>query len=115
MIWIASRWIEEVTFGLAVLSGWMKLSGVPSLGLTKITSFGSRRGVSIERKITGSSRIVTETLPGGELRIEATGKGIFGAAAQTMFFDSNPYRCPRRKERSPWECTGNRSFLCDLD
>ena len=37
-------------------------------------------------------RIVTGTLPGGEFRIEAIGKGIPGAAARTIFFDSNPYR-----------------------
>ena len=34
-----------------------KLSGVPSAGFTKITSLGSRRGVSIARNTTGSSKI----------------------------------------------------------
>src|SRR5260370_4881397 len=35
----------------------MKLSGVPSSGLTNTMSLGFRRDVSIERKTTGSSRI----------------------------------------------------------
>src|SRR5271155_2310634 len=35
-----------------------KVSGVPSSGLTKMTSFGSRLGVSNDRKTTGSSRIL---------------------------------------------------------
>src|SRR5258707_2399529 len=35
----------------------MKLSGVPPSGLTKTISFGSRRGVSMARKTTGSSKI----------------------------------------------------------
>src|SRR5271163_2403783 len=35
-----------------------KLSGVPSSRLTKMTSFGSRLGVSNERKTTGASRIL---------------------------------------------------------
>src|ERR1700736_239673 len=39
------------------LAAWIKLSGVPSLGLTKMMSLGSRRGVSIDRKITGPSRM----------------------------------------------------------
>jgi len=37
-------------------TAWMNVSGVPSLESTKITSFGSRRGVSTDRKITGPSK-----------------------------------------------------------
>jgi transposase len=47
-----SSWLNQVELWFCRT----KLSGVPSSGLTKMTSFGSRLGVSNERKTTGSSR-----------------------------------------------------------
>jgi hypothetical protein len=59
----------------------MKLSGVPSSGLTNTMSFGSRRGVSIARKTTGSSRIFGCSMllgggaaAGGPIAVQETGE-----------------------------------------
>ena len=55
--------IHPKTAGYAVMEKalsavvWMKVSGVPSAGLTKTTSLGSRRGVSTAKTTKGSSRI----------------------------------------------------------